>query len=125
MPAFAHAPASAATASHSSETAPQCRNTFVLSPDISPFRLSVWGWCFRVKIDVLGLKRTVFLYNDKSTASVQAAAAGPQTDTAHFAGWEGSTRGIGSKLLAGMGYVKGLGLGRTRLGMANPLAVRN
>ncbi|DBB17994.1 hypothetical protein WJX82_004577 [Trebouxia sp. C0006] len=60
---------------------------------------------------------------DADLAASQAAAAGPQTDTAHFAGWEGSTRGIGSKLLAGMGYVKGLGLGRTRLGMANPLAV--
>ncbi len=58
------------------------------------------------------------------TSPLQAAAAGPQTDTAHFAGWEGTTRGIGSKLLAGMGYVKGLGLGRSRLGMANPLAVR-
>lgn len=54
---------------------------------------------------------------------VQAAAAGPQTDTAHFAQWEGTTRGIGSKLLAGMGYVKGAGLGHNQRGMANPLAV--
>ncbi|DBA87566.1 hypothetical protein WJX77_000422 [Trebouxia sp. C0004] len=60
---------------------------------------------------------------DADLAASQAAAAGPQTDTAHFADWENTTRGIGSKLLAGMGYVKGVGLGRTRLGMANPLAV--
>ena len=56
-------------------------------------------------------------------AAAQAAAAGPQTDTAHFAQWEAATRGIGSKLLAGMGYVKGTGLGQHQRGMANPLAV--
>ena len=53
----------------------------------------------------------------------QAASAGPQTDTAHFASWEGSTRGIGSKLMAGMGYVQGQGLGTTRPGTINPLEV--
>ena len=56
-------------------------------------------------------------------AGEQAAAAGPQTDTAHFASWEEGTRGIGSKLLASMGYVKGAGLGRNQAGTANPLAV--
>ena len=54
---------------------------------------------------------------------LQAAAAGPQTDTAHFASWEGSTRGIGSKLMAGMGYVQGQGLGTTRPGTVAPLEV--
>lgn len=42
----------------------------------------------------------------------EAAAAGRQTDTAHFADWEAHSRGIASKLLAGMGYVRGRGLGR-------------
>ncbi|KAL3140756.1 hypothetical protein ABBQ32_005307 [Trebouxia sp. C0010 RCD-2024] len=60
---------------------------------------------------------------DADLAAAKAAAAGPQTDTAHFAQWEGATRGIGSKLLAGMGYVKGSGLGQNQRGMANPLAV--
>jgi hypothetical protein len=41
-----------------------------------------------------------------------AAEAGPQTDTVHFADWEAHNRGIASKLLARMGFVKGSGLGR-------------
>ena len=55
---------------------------------------------------------------------MQAAAAGPQTDTAHFADWESHTRGIGSSLMARMGYVKGSGLGAEgRTGIAQPLQV--
>ena len=53
----------------------------------------------------------------------QAASAGPQTDTAYFASWEGSTRGIGSKLMASMGYVVGQGLGTSRPGAIAPLEV--
>ena len=46
-----------------------------------------------------------------SIVHLQAAAAGPQTDTAHFACWEAHTRGVGSKLMAAMGYRQGQGLG--------------
>ena len=55
---------------------------------------------------------------------VQAAEAGPQTDVAHFAGWESHTRGIGSKLMASWGYVKGQGLGTSVEGQVVPLEVR-
>lgn len=41
-----------------------------------------------------------------------AAKAGRQTDVTHFADWEQHSRGIGSKLMARMGYIKGQGLGR-------------
>ena len=53
----------------------------------------------------------------------QAAAAGPQTDTAHFAGWEAHTRGVGSKLMAAMGYRQGQGLGPHNAGAAAPIEV--
>ena len=54
---------------------------------------------------------------------LQAAAAGPQTDTAHFAGWEAHTRGVGSKLMAAMGYRQGQGLGPHNAGAAAPIEV--
>ncbi|KAG1680172.1 hypothetical protein FOA52_000285 [Chlamydomonas sp. UWO 241] len=53
-----------------------------------------------------------------------AAAAGAQSDTAHFATWEAHSRGIASRLMARMGYVHGTGLGPDgRQGSAAPLAV--
>lgn len=54
---------------------------------------------------------------------VQAVRAGPQTDTIHFANWEAHTRGVGSKLMAAMGYRKGSGLGVCRDGSAAPIEV--
>ncbi len=54
---------------------------------------------------------------------VQAVQAGPQTDTIHFATWEAHTRGVGSKLMAAMGYRKGAGLGRDKEGNAAPIEV--
>ena len=54
---------------------------------------------------------------------LQAAAAGPQTDTAHFACWEAHTRGLGSKLMAAMGFRQGQGLGPRNAGTAAPIEV--
>ncbi|KAK9813258.1 hypothetical protein WJX72_011523 [[Myrmecia] bisecta] len=62
--------------------------------------------------------------SEAANAVAQAAEAGPQTDTAHFAAWETHTRGIGSKLLAGMGYIRGNGLGRAGRGVVAPLEVQ-
>ena len=55
---------------------------------------------------------------------VQAVQLGPQTDTVHFATWEAHTRGVGSKLMAAMGYRKGSGLGRHKEGNAALIEVR-
>lgn len=60
---------------------------------------------------------------EAQAAMLRAADLGPQTDTAHFAAWEEHTRGIGSKLMAGMGYVSGRGLGSSRPGRVAPLEV--
>ncbi|KAK9790312.1 hypothetical protein WJX73_002014 [Symbiochloris irregularis] len=57
-------------------------------------------------------------------AVLQAVAAGPQTDTVHFADWESHTRGIGSALMARMGYVQGSGLGASGEGMSQPLQMQ-
>lgn len=54
---------------------------------------------------------------------VQAAEAGPQRDTVHFASWEVHTRGVGSKLMAAMGYVDGKGLGAQKQGSTAPVKV--
>jgi len=54
---------------------------------------------------------------------LQAVRAGPQTDTVHFATWEEHTRGVGSRLMAAMGYRKGAGLGARIKGSAAPIEV--
>jgi hypothetical protein len=50
-------------------------------------------------------------------------SAGIQTEARLLAGWEAHTRGVASKMMAGMGFVAGSGLGRDNQGMVNPLPV--
>uniref|UniRef100_A0A8D1EQA3 Zinc finger CCCH-type with G patch domain-containing protein n=1 Tax=Sus scrofa TaxID=9823 RepID=A0A8D1EQA3_PIG len=52
---------------------------------------------------------------------VEPSAASPGTCSPAFAGWEVHTRGIGSKLLAKMGYELGKGLGRQAEGRVEPI----
>ncbi|OWK03001.1 ZGPAT [Cervus elaphus hippelaphus] len=52
---------------------------------------------------------------------VEPGAANPGTCSSAFAGWEVHTRGIGSRLLAKMGYEFGKGLGRHAEGRVEPV----
>ncbi|XP_057559908.1 zinc finger CCCH-type with G patch domain-containing protein [Hippopotamus amphibius kiboko] len=52
---------------------------------------------------------------------VEPGAADPGTCSSAFAGWEVHTRGIGSRLLAKMGYEFGKGLGRHAEGRVEPV----
>lgn len=59
-----------------------------------------------------------------ASAAVRAAAAAGRWQGSVFADFEAHTRGIGSKLLAAMGYVAGTGLGRDRQGISAALQVQ-
>eukprot|EP00899_Mesostigma_viride_P020336 jgi/Mesvir1/28303/Mv04824-RA.2 len=59
-----------------------------------------------------------------STHGVAPPGVGPAWHGRRFALWEAHTRGIGSRLLASMGYVEGKGLGRDSQGIVAPLQVR-
>ncbi|XP_011372384.1 zinc finger CCCH-type with G patch domain-containing protein [Pteropus vampyrus] len=60
--------------------------------------------------------------DDPSYAKVlEPGAADPGACSSAFAGWEVHTRGIGSKLLAKMGYEFGKGLGRHAEGRVEPI----
>lgn len=50
-------------------------------------------------------------------------SGGTQSQTAIFSPWEEHTRGMASKLMVGMGYVKGACLGRKAGGQLHPIQV--
>ncbi|KAM9296297.1 zinc finger CCCH-type with G patch domain-containing protein [Gastrophryne carolinensis] len=52
---------------------------------------------------------------------VESGGGGPGVPSSEFAGWEAHTRGIGSKLMALMGYEFGKGLGRNSEGRIEPV----
>ena len=62
----------------------------------------------------------MFVMPDAEADFVQG---GLQTETEVFGSWEGHTRGIGSKLLVNMGFVKGGALGKHREGQLPPIQV--
>lgn len=60
---------------------------------------------------------------EAATAVAVAAASGKATDKA-WAQWEAHSRGVGSRILDKMGYVRGRGLGSRGTGMAAPIQVQ-
>jgi len=87
------------------------------------FRLSAASRCSRLVTPSPALP-CVFWDGDCGACGGQAAEAGPQSDTAHFADFEAHTRGIGSRLLARWGFVSGRGVGPRGNGMSAPLEAR-
>ncbi|NP_001016444.1 zinc finger CCCH-type with G patch domain-containing protein [Xenopus tropicalis] len=58
---------------------------------------------------------------DSGYARVLGAGSAGSAHSSQFGGWEAHTRGIGSKLLARMGYEIGKGLGRNAEGRVEPI----